>query len=111
MASARGDPWGAFLLPGPSGRTLMILADDGATTGWEHVSVSTRKHAPNWTEMCRVKSLFWEPEDTVVQFHPPASAYVNNHPNCLHLWRWKHSAFPLPASIMVGIKELGELPQ
>lgn len=37
------------------------------------------------------------------QYHPPKSAYVNNHPNCLHLWRPIGIEMPRPPSIMVGI--------
>jgi len=111
--TARGDRFGAFIVPGPCGRELTIIADDGAAGGviggWEHVSVSTTRHPPNWREMCFVKDLFWPPEDCVVQYHPPASKHVNNHPRCLHLWRWTRGDFPAPPPILVGIKELGEL--
>lgn len=57
--------------------------------GWEHVSVSpcNRKRAtpPTWAEMCEIKHMFFEDEEAVVQYHPPKSEYVNNHPYCLHL--------------------------
>jgi len=103
--------YGAFFIPnGPCGRALTIIACDGQIgetdplAGWEHVSVSTEKRIPNWTEMCFVKKLFWSPEECVVQFHPPESEYVNNHPNCLHLWRYTRGEFPLPPSILVGVK-------
>lgn len=75
-------------------------AGDTLADGWEHVSVSTERRIPNWTEMCFVKNLFWDEEDCVVQFHPPASRYVNRHPYCLHLWR--HASFPLPPMYLVG---------
>ena len=39
------------------------------------------------------------------QFHPPRSEYVNNHPNCLHLWKPVGAEFSMPDSILVGIKE------
>lgn len=112
------DPsWGAygrFFVQGPCGEQLCIVAsaadpDDKMSEGWEHVSVSTRRRLPNWTEMCFVKDLFWEPDECVVQFHPPRSEYVNNHPNCLHLWRLKDGSFPMPPSILVGDKTKDEL--
>jgi hypothetical protein len=81
---------------------LAIIASDGF--GWEHVSVSTRHRVPSWDEMCFVKSLFWDEEDTVIQFHPPKSEYVNQHPNCLHLWRPINQHIILPPSWMVGPK-------
>lgn len=104
-----GDPFGAFQIPGrnANGRRLAIIACDGQETGWEHVSVSlpeSPKKCPSWDEMCIVKSLFWNDDECVVQFHPPASEYVNNHSGCLHLWKCVHAEFPIPPSICVGIK-------
>lgn len=77
---------GAFVIPTGQGiMRLRAIASDGA--GWEHVSVSTYSRVPNWREMCLIKDLFWDHEDTVVQFHPPRDEYVNTHPFTLHLWR------------------------
>lgn len=115
-ASDPGDLFGVFVLPLPGGRTLKIIACDGAedpTTpreawGWEHVSVSvaerggaTRPKLPTWGEMCAVKDLFWEPEDVVVQFHPRRSEHVN-FAEVLHLWRNAMQPFPTPAPFLVG---------
>lgn len=122
-ARLRSGPWGSaagsgaygyFELQGPCGARLRIIAsgadhDDKLSAGWEHVSVSIERRVPNWIEMCFVKDLFWEPEECVVQFHPPRSEYVNNHPNCLHLWRHREIEFPLPPSILVGMKDKGVL--
>lgn len=104
-------PYGAFLIQGPCGEKIGIVAAGGdmADEGWEHVSVSTKRRLPNWTEMCFVKDLFWDDEECVVQFHPPKSTYVNNHPNCLHLWKHITEKFPTPPSILVGVKEEGVL--
>lgn len=55
--------------------------------GWDHVSVSRKTRCPTWEEMCALKDLVFEPEETVMQLHPEKSEYVNNHPFCLHLWR------------------------
>jgi hypothetical protein len=104
-ATRPGELFGAFIMPGPSGRELTMLADDGTlpeSEGWEHVSVSTPKHPPNWVEMCFVKALFWAPEECVVEYHPPASSYINCHPHCLHLWRWTKGDFPMPPAELVG---------
>lgn len=78
-----------------------VIASDGA--GWEHVSVSLQTRIPTWEEMCHIKSLFWGEEDCVVQYHPPKSQYVNNHPYCLHLWKPTEAVMPMPPSIMVGV--------
>ncbi len=104
-----GQPFGMFVLSGreAKGRALQIIASDGEETGWEHVSVSLpecRDKCPSWREMCAVKDLFWSEDESVIQFHPPASEYVNFHPGCLHLWRYTAAPFPLPPSILVGPK-------
>lgn len=95
---------GAFAVRLPGGAQIFCIASDGM--GWEHVSVSKMDRCPTWEEMCRVKDAFWDPEDVVIQIHPPASDYVNNHPFCLHLWRkaGTNDFCELPPSIMVGTK-------
>jgi hypothetical protein len=98
---------GAFYLMGPCGVNLAIVAntaDDPIVNGWEHVSVSTKHRIPNWQEMSFVKDLFWQDEETVVQFHPAKSQYVNCHPNCLHLWRDTVNGHRLPDADLVGPK-------
>ena len=75
--------------------------------GWEHVSIAPYRHShtPTWDEMCALKDMFFYDEETVVQYHPAKSQYVNNMPNCLHLWRPLNATMPTPPSIMVGIKK------
>ena len=74
--------------------------------GWEHVSVAPYKHriTPSWDDMCQIKDIFFREDECVVQYHPPKSEYVNNMPNCLHLWRPLEEEMPMPPSIMVGIR-------
>ena len=83
--------------------------------GWEHVSIHVEQQpttgwgkstnrTPTWSEMGMIKDLFWDEQDCVVQFHPPKSEYVNNHKTTLHLWRSTRQDFPMPDSILVGIK-------
>lgn len=68
--------------------TLRIISSGiQSRGGWEHVSVSIVDRCPSWDDMCFVKSLFWEDDETVIQFHPEKKSYVNNHPFCLHLWK------------------------
>lgn len=75
---------GAFEIPCKHA-TVYCIASDGA--GWEHVSVHVEERfklrIPSWNEMCFVKNLFWSDQDLVVQYHPPKSEYVNNHPLCI----------------------------
>lgn len=105
---------GVFYVIGPNNAELKIIASDSfeepqISKGWEHVSVSLHTRCPNWPEMCFVKGLFWEPEETVVQFHPPESTYISNHPYCLHLWRNTRNPIELPPPILVGVKDAGEI--
>lgn len=81
----------------------LCVASDGE--GWEHVSITLdRKRCPDWDEMSQIKGMFWDEDDCVVQFHPPKSDYVNNHPFCLHLWRPIGQEIPRPPAWMVGLK-------
>ena len=95
---------GSFQLTLKNGSRAFVIASDGM--GWEHVSVSmltsSGSATPSWDEMCLIKDIFWDEEDCVIQFHPPKSEYVNNHPNVLHLWRPTNSEIPRPLPIQVG---------
>lgn len=94
---------GLFWIPVKS-HLLMVIASDGL--GWDHVSVSLRNRNPNWEEMCSIKDLFFDKEETVIQFH---TEYVNNHRYCLHMWRKQDQEHELPPSILTGFKD--ESPQ
>lgn len=103
----------ASLGPEPVPQALLIQSADPATfddadwadhsAGWEHVSVSLLggHRLPTWDEMGYVKRLFWGPDEAVLQFHPPESAYVNNG-EVLHLWRKPTAEAELPPPILVG---------
>ena len=115
-ARLRTMPWcglnGGYELQGPAGESLRIIASTAefpTSQGWEHVSVSTRRRTPNWREMCWVKDLFWEPDETVMQLHPPEREWISNHPYCLHLWRHVSLEIPMPPSILVGRQEIGDM--
>ena len=85
-------------------KKCLVIASDGM--GWEHVSISLPKEnrCPTWEEMCLIKDMFWDEEDCVVQYHPPKSDYVNQHPFTLHLFRPTEQVLPQPPSIMIGFK-------
>lgn len=103
---------GAFRIPHPNIMYYYfnVIISDGM--GWEHVSVSLTstkrkvERCPTWSEMCFIKDLFWSDDECVIQFHPPKSEYVSNHPYCLHLWKPTFTNLPLPDSTMVGIKQI-----
>lgn len=82
-----------------------VIWSDGG--GWEHVSICPfkRSYMPSWDDMCQLKDMFFKENETVVQYHPAKSEYVNNMANCLHLWRPTNGVLPTPPSIMVGAKQ------
>jgi len=93
---------GLFIIPLTNGNTLTIIASDGL--GWDHVSVSIKgAKLPSWNEMNTVKDLFWDQEETVVQYHPKKSEYIDNA-QVLHLWKKQGVDLELPPKIMLGIK-------
>jgi hypothetical protein len=100
LASKPGEPFGFFHVKQPKNR-LPFKIMVGSGMGWDHVSVSLPHRCPTWEEMCWVKDLFWPSEETVLQYHPPASQAVNLHKYCLHLWRPINQAIPLPPVRMV----------
>ena len=104
MASTAADGMmGAFMIIGPLGTELVVISSGvDFEYAWEHVSVSTLRRTPNWTEMCFVKNLFWDEDETVMQLHPSKDVYVNHHPYCLHLWRPLKATIPMPPSVLVG---------
>jgi hypothetical protein len=98
MESPVGALWGFFFVDGMTIISSGPFHDAAEGVGdWEHVSVSRRSRCPEWHEMARVKQMFWDKTETVLQFHPPESEYVNLHPFCLHLWkpRWEIVLPPL----------------
>lgn len=89
---------GLFEIPFESYK-LRVIASHGG--GWEHVSVSLNNRTPNWKEMCFIKNLFFDPEDCVIQYHPPKSDYINVHDYVLHMWRPIYENIPMPPKIFV----------
>ena len=112
LASKAGDRFGAFIICHQDGRRIYMIVDDGSVSEWEHVSITVaKKHngtlkslIPTWDLMAMAKDLFWEEEETVVQFHPPKSQYVNNHEACLHLWKSKRQEYLVPPTELIGVK-------
>ena len=82
-----------------------LICSTGA--GWEHVSVSPYQHriTPSWDDMCKIKDIIWNDDEAVIQIHPQKADYVNQMPNCLHLWRCTYKDMVLPPSILVGIRK------
>ena len=106
--TAPGERMGAFFLRCGTAQIVAIASQGSDEVPWEHVSARVTTHKgdrlPTWAEMCWLKDQFWDEEECVVQFHPPRSDYVNNHPFVLHLWKPLAVEMPRPPSIAVGIK-------
>lgn len=97
-----GDMFGYFEISTGAGPLRIISSGSFEESfGWEHVSVSLAHRCPTWGEMARVKELFWEDEECVVQFHVPKSEHVNLHPHCLHLWKPRNGDIPRPPRKLV----------
>lgn len=82
-----------------NGSPVIVIASNGL--GWEHVSVSHDNRVPNWETMCKIKEMFFEDDEAVMQLHPKKADYINNHPYCLHLWRPIETEIPVPPLFMV----------
>lgn len=102
--SKKGDPFGLFFIRLKPGGSVFKTICAPADEEWQHVSVSLPNRTPHWSEMCRIKELFWGEDVTCIQFHPKKEDYVNFHPYCLHIWRWTKGEFPLPPTDLVGPK-------
>lgn len=100
MASKSEDGFnGVFVIPRNFRTKFICIASTGG--GWDHVSVEVDERGrparlPTWEEMCWIKDLFFADDETVVEYHPPKSQYVNIHPWVLHLWRQQGEEMPLP---------------
>lgn len=90
---------GEIYLNGIKAEPVTVVWSWGA--GWEHVSASYRKRCPTWDEMCRIKDIFFYPDEVAVQYHPRKSEYVNKHPFCLHIWRKCGQDFETPPTVLV----------
>lgn len=104
LASKPADGFNGMFAMRMQGKPVLIIAADGM--GWKHVSMTIQGEPtpPTWEMMCRLKALFFHPEDCVMQLHPPQSQYVNKHPGCLHLWMPTTPGvkIPQPPNFMVG---------
>lgn len=102
--SRDGDNFGMFFIPFHKKNEILQVICAPMDDVWQHVSVSSRRNIPTWEHMSYIKDLFWGPEQTVIQFHPKESEYINNHPRCLHLWKKRDEETELPPSILTGLK-------
>lgn len=74
---------------------------------WGHVSISPmeKTHTPSGDEMHDIKDMFFYEDEVVMLLQPTRSDYVDNMPDCLHLWKQQNESNPTPPIIMVGIRD------
>lgn len=84
-----------------NGVTFKVIASWGGH--WEHASVPIIgvERTPTWDEMCVIKEILWQDEETVVQYHPAKENYINIHPFVLHLWKPIRERLAKPPTWMV----------
>jgi hypothetical protein len=77
------------------------------SAGWDHVPVCPyiKRIIPSWDDMCQLKEIFFNDDEAVIQIHPEKDMYVNNMPNCLHLWKCTYKEMILPPSCLVGLRK------
>lgn len=101
---------GLFVIPLNSHCYALVIASNGnEAVPWEHVSIrmgerrkkKLRDRIPTWEEMCKVKDIFWDKDECVMQLHPPQEDYVNIHPCVLHLWKPHDNSIPRPPKVAV----------
>ena len=84
---------GVFQINSNSSR-YSVIASTGE--GWDHVSISGEYSLPTHEVMADVKGRFFNDGEVAVEYHPLKKDYVNNHPNCLHIWRPTEQKIPTP---------------
>lgn len=97
--NTQGEQGGCWRLQRHS-QSFAVIASWGMD--WDHVSVSTPHRCPSWDEMCWIKDLFFEADETVIQYHPRKDDYVNCHEYCLHMWRPQNVELPAPPLEMIA---------
>ena len=78
--------------------------------------MSMPSRTPTWDQMCKMKDIFWNDNETCIEFHPAKNQYVNMHQHCLHIWRpvvndvqylsdpESKEWFPVPPHLLVGFR-------
>ena len=89
---------GLFMIKHKSRVYKVVISDE---IGWDHVSVSLPNRVPTWKEMCAIKDMFFEDNETAVQYHPAKEIYIDDFKYVLHIWRCQDEAMPMPPLIFV----------
>jgi len=90
-ALSNGISFGAFIQPKSDPLRAIVSVDLYEDAGimdghWLHLSVSREKRLPTWPDLCTARDALGYRDRLFVQLIPPASAWLNVHSHCLHLW-------------------------
>lgn len=106
-----GNPPGSEAWQHGEVRILITHEEDHGSDGrWRHVSTSCEDRLPTYAELGAVRELYFDPEQTVLQIMPPASAWVNEHAYCLHLWQ-RLDQHVLPRGLHKTVGVVGSIPR
>lgn len=83
----------------PKSKIIAVVFSWGGD--WDHISASYSNRCLTWEEICVIKDIFFNEDETVIQYHPAKANYINNHPFTLHLWRPQNQEIPMPPKWMV----------
>lgn len=79
------------------GHEVVVPAIEGTITEglrW-HLSISHASRYPTWDEIKAARYGLIPDEAWMVQVLPPKGAYLNQHPNCFHLWEVPRATVPV----------------
>jgi hypothetical protein len=83
--------FGCFIQPASDPLRVLVSVDLYEDTGimdghWLHLSISRSRRLPTWGDLCAARDALGYKEVLFVQLVPPASAWLNMHSHCLHLF-------------------------
>lgn len=101
-----GEAWGGQALINadtPGNKIMVVFSHD---LGWDHVSAHVRGpkgpcRTPSYTEMVRVKRVFFKDNETAMELHVPVDEHINTNPHVLHLWRPLDEPIPRPPAYLI----------
>lgn len=76
--------------------TVIAAIEEHNGSRWLHVSTARNDRLPTWAELRRVKDDWIGRYRKAIQVLPNEAEYVNQHPNCLHLFACVSDADWLP---------------
>lgn len=71
----------------PDGMRVLATLDDTPHGELLHVSISYAKRDPSWSDIRRVRDVFFPSDVDVMMVLPAEADYVNVHEHTFHLWQ------------------------